>query len=202
MTLFHKFISYFFHPILLPTIGALFYFLLSPSHIPKQQQYIIILVIFISTYILPIILLIILKKLKLIRNFKLSSIKERKFPIIFLIILSFMLGKMLLKTNLVNLLAFSFFGGSLALLVVYILFIADIKTSLHTLGIGSLIGFIISMSLYYELNFTYLIAILFLLFGFVASSRLALKAHLSKEIYLGLIIGIFGQLSGYFIYNI
>ncbi|MEN8185994.1 MAG: hypothetical protein ABFR05_02565 [Bacteroidota bacterium] len=183
-------------------MGGLFYFLLSPTHLSKQHQYIILMVIFISTYILPIILLFILKKLKLINSFKLRSIEERKFPVLFLVILSFMLGKMLLEINLVNLLAFSFFGGSLALLVVYFLFSANIKISLHTLAIGSLIGFVICMSLYFQMNLTYLIAILFLLFGLLASSRLALKAHIPKEIYLGVTIGILGQFISYYIYNL
>ena len=187
MTLFYKIISFIFHPIFFSSIGTIFYFLISPQYIPDKYKKIIISVIFISTYVLPLILLIILKKLKLIQSFKLKTIEERKFPILFLIVLTFMLGKMLLSTKIVSLLGISFYGGTMALITVFLLFSFHIKTSLHTLGIGSLIGLTIVMSIEYQINLTLLIAIFTLIFGLIATSRLKLNAHQPKEVYLGVI---------------
>ncbi|MCD6543021.1 MAG: hypothetical protein J7K34_00775 [Flavobacteriaceae bacterium] len=133
----------------------------------------------------------------MIKNYHLESINERKFPIIFFIILSIMVGKMLLKTQIVDLLGFSFYGISFALSIAYLLFKFNIKTSLHTLGIGGIIGFVIVMSYEYQLNFNLLIACLFILSGLIAFSRLKLKAHVPKEIYLGFIIGFITQLGSY-----
>ena len=198
---FFTFISYVFHPLLFSFIGSFLYLLLTPKHIVKQQEYIILLVIFISTYILPIFLLTLLKKMGLIKSYHLKTIEERKFPILFFIVLSFMIGKMLLNIQLVDLLAYSFFGIALALGLTYLLFSTKIKTSLHTLGMGGIIGFVIVMSMEYQLNFNLVIAALFVLSGLIAVSRLKLKAHLAKEVYIGFFLGIVTQLVSYLLYQ-
>lgn len=100
--LFYKFISYIFHPLLFSFIGSFLYLFLTPKHISKKQEYIILLVVFISTYILPLFFLLILKQFKLIKNYHLETINERKFPVIFFIVLSIMVGKMLMKTQIVD----------------------------------------------------------------------------------------------------
>ncbi len=198
---FFKFISYVFHPLLLSFIGTFFYLFLSPKHIIKQQEYIILIVVFISTYILPIFFLALLKKMNLIKSYQLESIDERKFPILFFILLSFMIGKILLNIQIVDLLAFSFFGVALALCTTYLLFSLNTKTSLHTLGIGGIIGFVIVMSYEYQLNFNLIIAILIMLGGLIAVSRLMLKAHKPKEVYIGFLLGIASQLISFQLYQ-
>ncbi len=195
--LFYKFISYIFHPLLFSFIGSFLYLFLTPKHISKKQEYIILLVVFISTYILPLFFLLILKQFKLIKNYHLETINERKFPVIFFIVLSIMVGKMLMKTQIVNLLAYSFFGIAFALSITYLLFKYNIKTSLHTLGIGGITGFVVIMSYEYQLNFNLLIACLFILSGIIALSRLKLEAHTPKEIYIGFLIGFLTQIGSY-----
>ncbi len=197
MKLFYKFVSYAFHPILFSFIGSFLYILLSPIHMVKRQEYIILTIIFISTYILPIFLLISLKKLKMITSYQLSTIEERKFPILFFIILSLMLAKMLLGIKIADLLAYSFFAISIALSATYILLFFRLKISLHTLGIGGILGFIMVMSIYYQLNLIGLICFLFLLSGLIAVSRLKLKAHKPNEVYIGFLIGLIAQLLSY-----
>ena len=105
-----------------------------------------------------------------------------------------MVGQMLMKTQIVDLLAFSFFSIAFALSITYLLFKFNFKTSLHTLGIGGIIGFVIVMSYEYQLNFNLLIAGLFILSGLIAFSRLKLNAHTPKEIYFGFIIGFLTQI--------
>ncbi len=197
---FFRFISFVFHPLLFSFIGTFLYLLLSPIHVAKKQEYIILTIIFISTYILPIFLLMILKKMKIIDSYYLKTIEERKFPTIFFIMLSMMIGKMLLNIRLVDLLAYSFFGIALALTISYFLFIKSIKTSLHTMGIGGIIGFILVMSYEYQLNFTIIVSLLFILAGLIGVSRLKLHAHNSSEVYLGFIIGMITQFISYQFY--
>ncbi|MFD1314310.1 hypothetical protein [Namhaeicola litoreus] len=190
-----KIISYIFHPVLFSTVGSLVYFIIVPNHIPKKQEYIILAIIFVSTYILPLLLLYTLKHFGLIESLEIFSIQERKFPVIFLIILTFMLGKMLTALGGVDLLGVSFYGTCIGLLLIYLLFSVNIKASIHTMGMGTLIGFTMIMSLYYEMNLIWLIAIFVILFGFLGSARLALKAHKPFEVYIGVLIGIFSQLA-------
>jgi hypothetical protein len=185
---------------LFSTIGAILYFIIQPKFVPKELQYNIIAVVFISTYIIPILFLFILKRRNSIDSFHLKTINERKFPVLFYIILNLLLGVRLLEFVMVELLSLSFIATSLALIFVFILFFYKIKTSLHTLAIGGFIGFLIGMSYHYQIRILILIAFIFLLFGVVANARLKLKAHNQKEIYIGLFLGIVTQLMVYYIY--
>ena len=194
----YKFISYIFHPVLTPIVCTLLYFIIIPNHIPRKFAYWVLIIVFVTTYIFPLLLLYFLKKVKLIENYQLSSINERKFPILFFTSVTLFLGIRLLKFNIIDLLAFSFFGCALALSISFILLFIKIKTSLHTLGISGLIGFISIISYEYKLNLLILLILLFLLFGIVATSRLKLKAHTMSEIFIGLIIGFTSQLIIYF----
>ncbi len=198
---FYKIISFIFHPLLFSFIGTFLFLFLSPKHFIKQQEYIILIVIFVSTYILPILLLMLLKKMEFINDYHLRTIEERKFPILFFTVLSFLIGRMLLNIQIVNLLAFSFFGVTFALSATYLLFHFNIKSSLHTLGMGGIVGFVIIMSLEYQLNFNLLIAILFIISGVVAVSRIKLNAHQNKEVYIGFLIGILSQIISFQVYQ-
>ena len=195
---FYKFISYIFHPVLVPMVSTLLYFIITPNHIPKEITFRFLSIIFITTYLIPILLVYFLKKVKLIENYQLSSINERKFPILFFASITLGLGILLLRFNRVDILAISFFGCTLALGIVYVLFYLKIKSSLHMLGISGLIGFIGIISYQYKLNLLILLILLFLLFGIVATSRLKLKAHTLSEIFIGFIIGFSSQLIIYF----
>lgn len=197
----YKLISYLFHPLLFSFIGSFIYLLLTPIHIVKKQEYALLIIIFISTYILPVFLLVLLKKLSLIDSYLLETIEERKFPILFFTILSSMVGLLLLNYNVVHLLAFSFFGISIALLATYLVFYIKIKSSLHMLGIGGIIGFVMVMSFEYQLNFNPILALLFILAGIIGLSRLKLEAHQPNEVYIGFLLGSITQFISYLIYQ-
>ncbi len=198
---FFKIISHLFHPLLFSFLGTFLYLVLTPKHIVKKQEYVILIIIFISTYILPVFVLALLKRMNMIQSYKLDTIEERKFPILFFIILSFMIGNLLINIHIVDLLAYSFYGTAISLCFTYILFSAKIKTSLHTLGIGGILSFVIIMSFEYKLNYNLIIAFLFILSGLIAVSRLALKAHQPKEIYIGFLVGMISQLISYQFYH-
>jgi len=195
----YKVLSYIFHPIIFSIIATLLYFIILPSHISKQSEHTILIIVFLSTYIIPILLLLFLKRFKMIESFHLRSIGERKFPILFMTVLFIFLGRTLLMTQVVNLLAYSFFACALSLFLMYVLFFGKIKTSLHTLSIAGLIGFICVISFNYKMNLLLPIIGLFFLFGIIATARLKLKAHTMNEIYLGFFIGFSSQLLGYYI---
>ncbi len=196
-----KVISYVLHPLLFAFMGSFIYLYLTPKHVVKEQEYIILFVVFVSTYIIPIILLALLKKVKLIDDYHLRSINERKFPVLFFIMLSFLIGRALIAIHIVDLLAFSFFGIAFALSFTYLLFNLKIKTSLHTLGIGGIIGFVMVMSYEYQLNFNAFLAGLFVVAGLIGISRLALNAHRPKEVYIGFLLGIVSQWMSFQIYQ-
>ncbi len=203
--LFHKIISYVFHPIVFSIIATLLYFMALPSHIPKQSEYHILILVFLATYVTPILLLVVLKGFRMIQTYHLETIQERKFPTLFMIVLFGLLGKKLLEIQALDLLAYSFIACAIALLCVYILFLLKLKTSLHTLSIAGLIGFACIVSYHYKINLLIPLMILFLLAGIISTARLKLKAHNPSEVYIGFLIGFVIQLFTYYIginYNI
>jgi len=63
------------------------------------------------------------------------------------------------------------------------------------LSFGISTGFFLVLSNIYEQSYTFVIIIIILLAGLLASARLHLKAHTSKDIYIGFFIGIFSIFS-------
>lgn len=131
-----KIISYLFHPVLFPTIGSFLFFMIQPKYIPKDLEYNILLVVFLSTYIIPILFLLILKRKNNIESFHLKTIKERKFPILFFIILNALLGLRLLEFDIVFLLALCFISTAFTLIIVYFCFILKLKLVFIHLQLG------------------------------------------------------------------
>lgn len=197
---FSKFISYFFHPINFPVIGAILFFLFIPKFIFKPQEYTILVVIFICTYLFPIILLWFLKRFGMINSYHMVSIEERKFPTLLFISISLFIGYWLYKSSIVDILALMFFGYCLSLICTSIFLYFKLKISLHAMAISGLIGFLIYYSYYYKINLTPILALLFVIGGLVASTRLRLRAHHLNEVILGSIVGLTAQFIVYIVY--
>lgn len=196
---FYKLVSILLHPIVIPTIATILYFSVVPIHIPIKQQYLLLSIIFITTYITPLILLVFLKAIGYIKSFHIHTIKERKIPLFFMIGLFFILGKVFYKIPFIRDFSYLFFGSCIGLIIVYLLFFIKIKASLHLLSMGSMIGGLLLIQRIYTITIVPTISILILFSGIVASSRLYLKAHTEKEVYLGFFLGVISQFITYFI---
>ncbi|MCK5815613.1 MAG: hypothetical protein KAH07_06685 [Flavobacteriaceae bacterium] len=200
---FFKLISYVFHPILVPIVGSLLFFILLPRHTDKGVETTILLAVFIGTYIIPLVFLSFLKKSKAIETYELKTVGERKFPILFTIILLYLLSIFIKKYNPALDLAFFYYGMQFSLLFSVGLLYIKFKTSLHMLGIGGLFSFFVLFSYRYQINLLLLLSFFSISAGLIASSRLYLKAHTRKELIWGFFIGAIGQSIYFFsIYNI
>lgn len=194
---FTKLVSYILHPIVVPIIGTILYFILLPRHINKQWEIMIIGAVFVTTYLLPLLFLSLLKKSKAIDSFHLVTPQERKFPVLFFISISLLMATLIRKGDSTFELALFFYGMTFALIISYFLLYKNFKASLHMIGIGGMIGFFITLSLAYQINLLLLFAILFTMSGIIANSRLSLKAHSKTEIFIGFLIGVSCQLITY-----
>ena len=187
---FHKIISTVFHPIVIPTIGVIIYFLISPLPIERNQKLVTLILIFAATYILPLLLLILLKKFNLINSYQLESRKERRIPLGLMLLLFYGLGNLFSYVDALQDLSLLFYATSIGLILTYILLYFKIKSSIHLLSIGISCGFFMLLSIVDNSSYLLIIIINFLIAGLLASSRLHLKAHQPKEVYLGFFIGI------------
>ena len=195
---FHKFISVILHPILIPTIGILLFLSISPIEIKKERQYLLISIVFFTTYFIPLISLIILKTLGLINSYQVESIRERKIPLFIMLIIFYVLGKLLINIPDFKELGILFYGTNISLAIVYVLFSFQIKSSLHILSMSSFLWFFLLYANLHSIPMLPISSLLIILTGILASSRLHLKAHSPKEIYLGFFIGLIGQFVGFF----
>ena len=195
----HKFLSTILHPIVMPTIGLLLYFYLCPYDIALREQLYFLSIVFIATYIIPIFILIVLKLTNKITSVNLPSIKERKAPLFIMMCIFLVLARYFSTFRNAQDLSYLFYGTLLGLIAIYLIFVTGIKTSIHLLSMGSAVGYFIIFQLIYNTSVLPLIIILILLSGLLGTSRLYLKAHTPKEVYLGFILGISCQFIAYYI---
>jgi membrane-associated phospholipid phosphatase len=190
---FHKFISTILHPIVLPTLGVFLYFVFVSQSFDKRLQLIVLGLVFVLTYVVPVLLLLFLKNFGFIKDFQVSTIKERRFPVIFMILLLYFLGNTIIQIPTIRNLGILFYGTSLSLICIYILFSVKLKSSLHLVSMGNMIGFFLIMTNINSLSMLPIIILLILLSGILASSRLYLKAHTPVELLIGFFLGIVCQ---------
>ena len=189
----HKFISTILHPNVLPTVGAFLYFIFVTQTFEKRLQLIVLGLIFVLTYIVPILLLFFLKNFGFIKDFQVSTIKERRVPVIFMILILYFLGNTIIQIPMIRNLGILFYGTSLSLICIYVLFSIKLKSSLHLVSMGNMLGFFLIMTNVNNLSISFIIILLIFLSGILASSRLYLKAHTPIELLIGFFLGFISQ---------
>lgn len=185
--------SYLFHPIWMPLLGAILYFLITPKFFQMSVVQAKIVGLTILTIFIPLLFLFIIKNRGIVGSLQLKSAKERRLPLLFFcVVTTLVLNYVLDNFHFVEL--YYFFAGILfSGLTSFLLSLFKIKVSLHMIGISGVCMFMIALSIYYERNLLFLIAFLFFAIGWTASSRLQEKAHSPLELILGFFIGFFPQ---------
>ncbi|MCR9265198.1 MAG: hypothetical protein NXH86_13660 [Flavobacteriaceae bacterium] len=190
---FFNVVSYLFHPLFIPVGGTILYFLVAPYSTLEIQSG-NILPIFILTVIIPIIFFLILKNLGVIHSIFLPTLQERKYPLYISCALFLMILYKVIPNNYVHELFYFFIGLLTATATALILLFLKFKTSMHLLGMGSVLMFMIGLSIHFEVNITLAISIFTLCTGLVATSRLYLQAHNKAELLIGFLVGVCSQL--------
>ncbi|MCR9287905.1 MAG: hypothetical protein NXI23_11010 [Bacteroidetes bacterium] len=173
-----------------------------------RAQTLLILLIFLSTFLLPAISVSMMKALGMVESFELKDKQERIGPYIITGIF-YMWIFINFKNNSQIPVAFTTFvlGSTIALFIAFFLNIFS-KISAHAVGMGGLIGMVTILMLLYdyhsfafeipfvgsmEMSLNTLLMLIILLAGIVGSSRLLLKAHEPVQIYSGYIVGFSAQ---------
>ncbi|MGK0253275.1 MAG: hypothetical protein ACI9OE_000740 [Mariniflexile sp.] len=189
-----KSISFIFHPLIIPLLGATFYFSKSPRFIPNEIIQAKLISLFILTVILPILIYFLLQTLGKVESVYLKSTKERIFPLIlncFIIII--VLQRIVTASQIIEL-YFFFVGVLISSMTCLMLAIIKFKASIHMISISGLFMFFIALSIHFSININGTLALMSIITGAVATSRLHLKAHTYKELIMGVFIGALPQL--------
>jgi hypothetical protein len=168
--------------------------MLTPKYSPLELQSGNILPIFILTVIIPIISYFILRNLGVVTSVFLPGRAERTYPLMISVLLLVMVLIKVIPNNYVIELYFYFAGLTAATLASLLLVFFKVKSSLHLMGMGSLLMFLISLSIHFEINITMAISMCTLATGLVATSRLYLESHNRAEVLIGFFIGLVSQL--------
>ncbi|RTY85700.1 hypothetical protein [Flavobacterium sp. RSP15] len=186
--------SYIFHPIFIPAMATLFFLFFNRSDFVSQEKIFIFFQVLIVTVLIPVLAFFLLRATGNIDSIMVSKISQRKIPLILHCFLIILLVRKSITIDSYPELHFFLLGGLMSSLLALILLFLQIKASLHMIAISSLTVFIIGLSLHLHIQNIFTIALLLLLNGVVATSRLEMKAHTIKELLLGFVLGIIPQL--------
>ncbi len=185
-----KILSALFHPLLMPLLGVVFIFYTGSyvSYLPSDIKRIILLVVGANTLGLPLLMMPLFIQFGAVKSLEMESNKERILPLAFTLIPYILSVYFLVKLPIPFVIAAFMFGASL--IVASCLIISYWwKISIHMVGVGGLVGFIIAFSIrLYTDVLPYLVISIFMA-GLLAAARLYSKAHKPIQVYSGFVLG-------------
>jgi hypothetical protein len=194
------FVSYVFHPIFMPTyifILLIWQFPYEFAGITDWQLKMRLFGVFWLTAFFPAFAVFLLWKLQFSNSIFLRTQKERIVP--YVISMFFYWWMYYLSRNFQDqpiVLKFFFMGIFLA--TVFGLILNNyFKISLHAMGVGGATTAIILFAIHYGASMGGVISVAVLLAGLVCTCRFIVSDHTNKEIYTGLLVGVFCQLFAY-----
>ena len=189
-----KSISYIFHPLLMPMLGVVFYFSKTPRFIPEPIMKAKLFSIGILTIILPILLFYLLKTLNKVDSFHLEQVSERKLPLIINCFIIILVLARVIPINEVPELYFFFIGILISTVTCLALVFAKFKASIHMIAGAGFFMFAVALAIHFKININGTIAMMCVILGAIATSRLHLMAHTVPELWVGFFVGLLPQL--------
>lgn len=183
-----------FHPLIMPIAGVIFYFAKTPRFIDKEVIWAKLISLSILTVILPILLYFLLKTIGKVNSIYLRSTKERIIPLLLNSAVVLLVIQRILRPDPYIELYYFFVGILFSTLACLILAIFKFKASIHMIAISGVFMFFIALSIHFSININGTLAIMSIIIGAVATSRLHLKAHTYPELIMGIFVGVFPQL--------
>lgn len=145
-------------------------------------------------FLFPVLNIYLLYKLKRVPSLVLSNQNDRTFPYIMTALFYFGLFYLLMDINIWNTVKIFIVGGGIAILLTAIINL-KYKISAHMVGIGGMLGVLISVSYLIKFDFTLFYMVIIVIAGLIAFARLNLKEHEPSQIYSGFLLGLIVQTS-------
>lgn len=181
------FISYLFHPLLLPTIGV-YVILHSGTYIsmmPADAKNFIMLLVATCTFGLPMAFVPFYRYKKMTASVEMNQAEERIIPLIITASFYYLSFYLLRRINVPNIIQ-SFILSSALAVTLTLLITTKWKISAHMIGIGGLIGLLISLSILQDANIDFFLMVSIIIGGLIGFARLSLNSHTPLQVYAGL----------------
>ncbi|MCW3076796.1 MAG: putative rane protein [Bacteroidetes bacterium] len=190
-------LSVIFHPLLMATYGCLLIFFgirhtVYDYMTPFDTKWRISVIVFLFSFMFPVLNIIILYKLKRIPSLTLSGQEDRTFPYIMTALFYFGLFYLLKDINIWNSIKLFVLGGGLGILLTAIINL-KYKISAHMVGLGGLLGVLLSLSYLIKFDMTFFYVSVILIAGLVGMARLFLQEHKPSQLYSGFLLGLLVQ---------
>ncbi|MCD4680823.1 MAG: hypothetical protein K8S00_10590 [Bacteroidales bacterium] len=185
-------ISYIFHPLLIPTYVLILFFNMSIYYsyvIPEYSKIRIIGLVFITTFLFPLIINLIFLKHRLIPSLQMKMREDRLLPFIVTAVFYYMTYHIIKQLYLPDFYNLYLLGATLLVLIALIINFFC-KISLHMLAIGGMTGIFLGLSLKLMLGIPYIIISIIFVSGLIGFARLKLKQHKASEVYSGYFVGL------------
>ncbi|OCB76659.1 hypothetical protein [Flavobacterium crassostreae] len=186
-------VSYVFHPVFIALYATLFYLFSNNSYFINPEKVFVLLQIVLLSVLVPILFFFVLRYSGKISSYMVPSVKERQIPLLLHSFIIILLLRRSITLERYPELHFFFLGALLSTLIALLLLFCRTKASLHMIGISGFSCFVLGLSLQDSGSYSLIMALLVLLNGAVASSRLVMHAHTPKELVLGVLIGVVPQ---------
>ena len=210
LKIFANFISITFHPLYILTYAYGLLLLVNPfqfANYSKTEQGIFFISMVMVSAVIPIIGVLMMRFLGLIDGLEMKNRSDRIGPFIIIGVCYLWLTINFINSSQISDFLTTFMlGATISLFLGFIINIFE-KISLHTIGMGGLIaGYLILINNYsygsativwagteYSIHLMLIFMVLLIISGLVATSRLILGAHISREVYGGFLVGLLGQ---------
>lgn len=183
-------ISILFHPLLMPTLGLMI-LLNSGSYVslldPAAKRA-ILFVMALGTLVFPMMMLPIFFYRNLVMNQKGTEMDERWIPRIIILILYIITCIYFLRLPLHRMIQ-GYVLAVTATMALLTLISIWMKISLHTAGLGGVVGLIIALIIYFGTQLEGFLLIALLAGGLVGTARLLEGVHRPSEVYSGFVVG-------------
>ncbi|HEC44555.1 MAG TPA: hypothetical protein ENI20_17185 [Bacteroides sp.] len=190
MQKFSKVISYIYHPLIIPTLGILVLFNSGTylSYLPFEMKKWMLVIVFLSTYVVPLAMIPFFLYQNMIRNIKMDSKRERYLPLALSLVMYLFCYYLIRRISIPNI-YHSFILSSLLSVLVTLLITLKYKISIHMVGAGGLIALIGFLAFYLNVNLQFYLGVTVVLAGLTGMARIILKAHTPDEVYTGFLTG-------------
>jgi hypothetical protein len=197
---FAAFISWLFHPLLFPTYGTLFIIAANPhlfGFYPVKAQMLWPIIIFIFTFVCPVMFVAIMKGLEMIDNFNLENSKDKIIPYVAVASFYIWMFKLFKPTTEATpytnqLISLMMLGAFFSISTAFFINIFK-KISIHAIAAGAFLGLMLSIMKMSDFDLRVFFIFSLLIAGLIGTARLVASDTQEDEIWAGYITGFIGQ---------
>ena len=158
------------------------------SYLPYDMKKGMLLIVFLCTYVIPLIFVPYLLYQKLLLNVHMEKRRERYMPLVVSFVLNVFCYYLIRRITIPHM-YYAFILSSLLAVLVTMLITMRYKISIHMVGAGGLVALIGFIAFYLKVDLQFYLIISIVLAGITGTARLILKAHTPDQIYSGFLTG-------------